>query len=129
MDLNKRPLDTAEGEISFLNSLTDEDIRQGKIWDRVPTITWSRRVVHKHRHLKMVEAKWNFANKQTGDFVMMFKPMVQRGIPFFWEEKGPMLSQKEYYDILVKSRKEHKQFKDMAQQSLSGKTVVENLPG
>ena len=57
MDLHKRPLDTIEGAISFLNSLIDEDIRRGNIWDWIPFITWARRVVHKHRHLNMVKAK------------------------------------------------------------------------
>ena len=97
LDLHKRPFDTAEGAINFLNSLTDEDIKQGNIWDRIPVITWARRAVHKHRHLNMVEAKWNFMHKQADDFAKKFKILFQRGLHFFWEEKGPMLSQKEYY--------------------------------
>ena len=39
LDLHKRPLDTAKGTINFLNSLTYEDIKRGKIWDRIPLIT------------------------------------------------------------------------------------------
>ena len=81
----------------------------------------------KHPHLKMVEAKWNFMPKQADDFATLFKPLVQRGLPFFWEEKGPMLSHKEYYDRLVECKKEHGKFEDMAQQSISGKTVVKKL--
>ena len=49
------------------------------------------------------------------------------GLPFFSEEKGPILSQKEYYDRLVECRKEHRKFEDMAQQSLLGNTVVKKL--
>ena len=75
-DLHKRPLDTAESTIKFLNNLTDEDIKQGNIWDRIPTITWARRVIHKHLHLKMVEEKWNFMHKQANDFAPMFRHLV-----------------------------------------------------
>ena len=82
-DMDKRPLDTAESAIKFLNSLTDEDIRRGNIRDRIPTITWARKVICKHRHINMVEAKWNFMRKQADDFFEKAKPLVQRGIPFF----------------------------------------------
>ena len=92
LDLNKRPLDTAEVAISFLNVLTEEDIKRGNFQDIIPVITWARRVVHKHPHLKVVEEKWNFMCKQADDFVALFNPLVQRGIPLFWEEKRPMLS-------------------------------------
>ena len=77
----------------------------------------------------MVEAKWNFMPKQADDFTVLFKPLVQRGLPFFWEEKGPMLSHKEYYDRFVECKKEHRKFEDMAQQSLSGTTVIKKLSG
>ena len=62
----------------------------------------------------MVEEKWSFARKQADDFAAMFKPLVQRGLPFFWEEKGPILSQKDFYDSLVKCKQDHRQFKDTA---------------
>ena len=62
----------------------------------------------------MVEAKWNFMCKEVDDFVALFKTLVQREITFFWEEKGTMLSQKEYYDRLVECRKERRKFEDMA---------------
>ena len=105
----------------------NEDIKWGNIRDRIPVITSARRVVRKHLHLKMVEEKWNFARKQADNFAAMIKPLVQRGLHLFWEEKGPMLSQKEYYDILVECRKDHRKFEDMAQQSLSNTTVIKKI--
>ena len=127
--MNKRPLDIDEGAIRFLNSLTEEDIIWGNIQDRIVVITWARRVVHKHRHLKMVEVKWNFMHKHINEFASLFNPLVKRGLPFFCEGKVPMLSQKEYHDRLIDCRHDHRQFEDMAQQPLSGKTVVEKLSG
>ena len=42
---------------------------------------------------------------------------------------GLMLSHKEYCDRMFKCRKEHRKFEDMAQHSLSGKTMVKKLSG
>ena len=77
----------------------------------------------------MVEVKWNFMRKQADDFAEKFKPLVQRGLPFLWEEKGPMLSQKEYYDRLVECTRDHRKFKDITQQSLSSMTMIRKLSG
>ena len=90
--------------INLLNDLTEEDIRWGNIQDRIVVITWANRVVHKHCHLKMVEAKWNFMHKKVDEYASFFDPLVKRGLPFFWEEKRPMMSQKEYHDRLVDCR-------------------------
>ena len=59
-------------------------------------------------------------------FLDMFDPLFEKGLPFFWEEKGSMLSQKEYQYRLIECRLDHTKFADM-QQSLSGKAIVEKL--
>ena len=64
-DLNKRPMDTTNNAISFLNNFTEEDLRQENIQDRVMVITWARKVVNKHHHLETVEAKVNFMHNQV----------------------------------------------------------------
>ena len=87
-------MDTANNEISFLKNLTEEDIEQENIQDRVLVITWARKVVNKHRHLETVEAKVNFMHNQVKEFILRFSPLFKIGIPFFWEENRPMLSQK-----------------------------------
>ena len=54
---NKNSRDTAAIAISFLNSLTKEDIRKENITDKISTITWERKVVRKYQHLDTVQAK------------------------------------------------------------------------
>ena len=66
---------------------------------------------------------------QIKDFIQIFNPLFKRGLPLFWEQKGGMLSQKEYNDRLINCRLYHRQFDDMQQQSLSGKTVIGKLAG
>ena len=76
-------MDTVDNSIRFLNNLTEEDIRHGNIQDRGLVITWVRKVVKKHHHLKMVKAKWNFMHYQVKEFVLLFTPLVKRGLHFF----------------------------------------------
>ena len=58
----------------------------------------------------------------------LFNPIVNRGIPFFWEEKGPLLSQKESLHKLVNCRSYYSKCEDM-QQDLSGRVVFDKLAG
>ena len=56
----------------------------------------------------------------------MFKTLTNRGLPFFWEERGPLLSQKDYKAFLFDCRSDHRKFKDM-EQALSEKVVFDKL--
>ena len=63
--------------------------------------------------LDTVQAKVDIISHKVKDVINLFIPLVSMGIPFFWEEKGPLLSQKEYLDKLVNCRSYHSKFKDM----------------
>ena len=125
--LNKKPIETANNAIMFLNSLTEEEIKKQNIHDRVLVITWARKVVNKYHHLETVEAKIDVMHHQIKEFIELFYPLFRRGLPFFWEEKGGMWSQKEYNDKLISCRLHHIHFYDMQHQSLSRKIVIDKL--
>ena len=55
--LNKKPIDTTNNAINFLNSLIEDEIKKSNIQDRVLIITWARKVVNKYHHLETIEAK------------------------------------------------------------------------
>ena len=65
-------------------------------------------------------------NHEIKLFIESFTPICNKGLPFFWEEKGRMFSQKEYHDCLIDCRLYHRKSHDM-QQSLSGKVIVDKL--
>ena len=111
--LNKNTMDTTNNAISFLNNLTEEEIRKENIQDRVLVITWERRVVNKHHHLETVHEKIYVMHNQVKELIQLLNPLFKRGLPLFCEEKGGMLSQKEYNDILINCRSDHRQFEDM----------------
>ena len=63
--------------------------------------------------LDTVKAKFDIIIHKDKEVTKLFTPLVSRGIIFFWEEMGPLLSQKEYLDKLVNCRLDHSKFEYM----------------
>ena len=78
--------------------------------------------MNKYHHLETVQAKIDIMHHQIKEFIELFNPLFKRGLPLFWEEKGGMLSQKEYNDRL-----DHRQFNDMKQKTLLGKIMIDEI--
>ena len=60
--LNKKPIESAQNAISFLNSLIVEEIKKGNIKDRTITIMLARKVANKYQHLDTVQEKIDVMN-------------------------------------------------------------------
>ena len=78
--------------------------------------------------LDTIHVKVYIISHKVKEVIKLFTPLVSRGIPFFSEEKGPLLSQKEYLDKLVNCRSDHGKFEDI-QQALFGRNVFDKLVG
>ena len=117
---------TTENAVSFLSSLSNDFINRYGIQNGVAVVSGVRKVIAKHRMLETIQAKIEVTEHKFKEVMSLFKPLVSRGIPFFWEEKGPLLSQKEYQEHLVHCRLDNSKFGDM-QQSLSGKIIFDKL--
>ena len=76
----------------------------------------------------MVLAKIGIIDHKFKDVFKLFKPLVDRGVPFFWEEKGPLFPQDDYLKQLVSYRSDNSKFRDM-QQALPGNTIFDKLDG
>ena len=124
--LNKKPIEIANNTIDFMNGLKKDELKEANIKDRISIITWARKVVNKHHHLDIVQVDIDRMTHQVKMFMDMFDPLFKKGLPLFWEEKGSMLSQKEYQDHLNECRLDRKKFVDM-QKSLLGKEIVDKL--
>ena len=111
--LNKNPIDYAKITIDFLNGLTEDELKEANIKDKIYIITWERKVVNKQQHLDTLEANIGIMAHQVKLFMDMFDPLFKKGLPFFWEKKGSMLSQEEYQDHLIECRSNHTKFLDM----------------
>ena len=89
-------------------------------------ISGARKVVTKHRMMETVQAQIDVTNHKLQEILQMFKTLMNKGLPFFWEERGPLLSQKDYKDYMFDCRSDHRKFKDM-EQALSGKVLFDKL--
>ena len=49
----------------------------------------------KYQHLDTVQAKIDIMSHQIKELIELFNPLLKRGFPLFWEEKGGMWSQTE----------------------------------
>ena len=99
--LNKKQMEVAQNAINFLSALPEDQVRRFGIQDIVVIASWARKVVGKYIMLDTTQAKVDIIIHRVKEVTNLFTPLVSRGIPFFWEEKGPLLSQKEYLDKLV----------------------------
>jgi len=79
--LNKKPIDTTNNAIKFLNNLTEEEIKKENIQDRFLVVTWARKVVNKCHHLETVQAKIDDMHYQIKEFIELFNPLFRRGVP------------------------------------------------
>ena len=61
----------------------------------------------------MLDTIQDIINHKVKGVITLFKPLVNKGIPFFWEEKGPLLTQEEYLERLFLCRSDHSSFGDM----------------
>ena len=85
--LNENPIDSANNAISFLNGLTEDDLKTTNMKDRISVITWARKVAGKHQHLDNVGEKIDIRTHQVIFFIEMFTPLFKTGLPFFMGRK------------------------------------------
>ena len=125
-EVNKKPLETAESAITFLSSFSDEVTKRYGLQNRVVVVFEARKAIFKHRMMETVRAKIEVTEHKVREVVKLFRPLTTKGIPFFWAEMGPLMSQKDYKECLVHCRLDHNKFEDM-QQALSGKVIFDKL--
>ena len=125
-ELHNRPVGVAQNSINFLSTLSKDQTSRRGIQNKVAVISGARKVVGKHRMLDTVHVKIDIIDHKVKEVIELFKPLVSRGIHFFWEEKGPSLTQEEYLERLVLRRSNHNKFGNM-QHALLGSIVFDKL--
>ena len=108
--MNKRLAEVAKNVVEFLSSLSDDLVSKYGIQNRVAIVSRAGKVIAKHRMLDTTLTQIDIVDHKFKEVIKLFKPLVDRGVPFFWEEKGPLLSQKEYLEKLVICRSDNNKF-------------------
>ena len=57
--LDKMSTKTDQNTMNFLNTLSEEELKTLGVTEKITVITWERKVIRKHHHVKSVQAKEN----------------------------------------------------------------------
>jgi hypothetical protein len=56
----------------------------------------------------------------------IFKPLMDRGLPYFWDTENKLLKKDQYDNLIVNKRNDHSNFEDL-EGNLRGEVLVANL--
>ena len=76
--------------------------------------------------MKKVKFKIEELQKEIKDVYSLFKPLIEKGLPHYWDEENCLLKKEDYDNLLVQKRNDHSQFENL-EGNLRGEVVVEKL--
>ena len=56
----------------------------------------------------------------------LFKPLMEKGLPYFWDAENRLLKKEQYENLIVSKRNDHSNFEDL-EGNLRGEVLVVNL--
>ena len=124
--MHKDPVPKAQVVIKFLKFSSDEALKAFKILDRFQMIHFIQRILDKEAALQKAKARIEELQKKIKDVNAIFKPLIEKVLPQFWNEYNALLSKDDYDHFLVLKRNDHSQFENM-EGNLRGEVVVPNL--
>ena len=86
-ELHKKTIQVAQNVVNFFSTLCEDRIKRMGIEDKVVVVSWARRVIGKYRMMETMQAKIDIINHRVEEVISFFISLVNKGIPFFWEEK------------------------------------------
>ena len=89
--LHKTPVEKAQVVINFLKFSSDEALQAFKINDRYQTIMLLQRVVDKEELANKVHSKVETLQKEIKEMYALFKPLMEKGFPYFWDDQNRLL--------------------------------------
>ena len=124
--MHKDPMPKAQSVIKFLKFSSDESLRAFMIPDRFQMIHSIQRIIDKDKILQKVIAKIEELQKEIKEVYSLFKPLIEKGLPHFWDEDNVVLKKEDYDNLLVQRRNDHSQFENM-EGNLRGDVILQKL--
>ena len=109
----KDPVPKEQSIIKFLKFSSDESLRDFKIPNRVQLIHSVQRIIDKDIALQKVKVKIGELQKEIKEVYSLFKPLIEKGMPHFWDEDNSLLKKEDYDNLLIKRRNDHSQFENL----------------
>jgi len=89
--VHKDPIEKAQMIINFLKFSSDEALHAFKVNDRFQTLMLVKRVIDKDEMIKKVKNRSEALQKQIKDIYSLFKPLIEKGMPHFWDVDNRLL--------------------------------------
>lgn len=124
--LHKTPLERLKIAINFLNLSLEEALQAFKITDRYQTIILLQRVIEKEELIQKVHDKRKVLQEEIKIVYAIFKPLMDKGLPYFWDNENKFLKKDQYDNLIVNKRNDHSNFQDL-EGNLRGEVLVANL--
>ena len=121
-------MEKAQSIINFLKFSSNEALQAFKVNDRNQTIMFVKRVIHKDELIKKVHNRTEALQKEIKEVYSLFKPLIEKGLPHFWEVENRLLKKEQYEDLIFHKRNDHSNFEDL-EGNLRGEVIVAKLGG
>ena len=89
--LHQNPIEKVLSSIKFLKFYSDDALRNFNIPNIFQMILKSQRIVNKDNAIQKVKAKIETMQKEIKEFYVLFKPLIEKGLPPFWDENNCLL--------------------------------------
>ena len=123
---HKNPAEKAQVVINFLKFSSDETLQTFKVNDGYQTIILLQRIIDKDELTKKVHSKIETLQKEIKEMYALFKPLIEKGLPYFWDAENRMLKKDRYENLIVSKRNDHSNFEDL-EGNLRGQVLVVKL--
>ena len=124
--LHKSPIEKTKSTINFLKFTSDEYLKNCKVDDRYQTIFLLQRVVEKEELIQRVHDKCRVLQEEIKAFYAIFKPLMDKGLPFIWDAENWLLRRDYYDNLVVAKRNDHSDFEEL-EGNLRGEILVTKL--
>lgn len=108
--LHKTPAKKAQVVINFLKFSSNETLQAFKVNDRYPTIMLMQGIIDKDELTKKVHNKIEILQKEIKETYALFKPLMEKGLPYFWDAENRLLKKEQYENLIVSKRNDHSNF-------------------
>ena len=76
--------------------------------------------------IQRVHDKCKVLQEEIKTFYAIFKPLMDKGLPFFWDAENRLLRRDDYDNLVVAKRNDHSNFEDL-EGNLRGEILVTKL--
>ena len=123
--LHKEPVDKAQSVINFLKFSFDEALQALKVSDKYQTIMLVKRF-DKDGLIRKVHNRTEALQNEIKEIYAIFKPLIEKGLPYFWDTENRLLKKEQYEDLIVSKMNDHSNFEDL-EGKLRGEVLVAML--